>query len=354
MAYDLTLYSFLKKHLRVCRKSGRGDETIIRCPFCGDSRKSAKSAHFYIQNKPPYKMYCQKCTTSGIFNNEMLGKLGLFDVEVSNMLKNSYKQYLKNINIKYGGSFTSYFLKQKIIFEPNQFTDLELDKIDYVNKRLGIEIEYKDITKYKLVLNLEDFLANNKIEKEKILTDEKGKINKKKEMMFELCQKYAVGFLTFDKNIIVFRSLDEEKTGFRYHNFRIFDDDFETTKKFYALTDTIDLKSSVIEIVMSEGILDIVGIYNHIYKKENKVNRLYISANGKGFDFILTYLSTLGILNCDIFIYSDNDVKLSYYEKLQKYNLVVKYNGAKIHYNKKSKDFGVPIENIELDRVISI
>ena len=100
MGYDLTLYDYLKKHLNVVYLTGRKDETVIRCPFCGDSLNNPSHAHLYINNNPPFKFFCQKCNITGVFNSELLNTLNLFDSNISSFLNKSFSDYKLNINIK--------------------------------------------------------------------------------------------------------------------------------------------------------------------------------------------------------------------------------------------------------------
>lgn len=45
----MTVYNHLAKTVTPLYLTVRKDETNLRCPICGDSTKSTKSAHMYIQ-----------------------------------------------------------------------------------------------------------------------------------------------------------------------------------------------------------------------------------------------------------------------------------------------------------------
>jgi hypothetical protein len=340
MSEEMALYKYLKSKLKVCRLTGKKDEIIIRCIFCGDSQKDPNKGHFYIQNKPPYKYYCQRCTSKGIVNASLLQKLNVSDYEIVSMINKSFIEYQKKLTFKYGNEI-NYFSNRKINFYPNQYTQLENKKINYIEKRLGIDLVESDLETYKMVLNLKDFLNNNKIDIKKRIKNDRDK------KLLNNLQNHCVGFLTTDKNTIIFRSLDEKKTGFRYHNYSLFPDAIDS-KKFYTIKKKLDLSESEHKIILTEGILDIIGVYNHIYNKDNRP--LFISNNGKSFLFVLDYLASLSLLNVDIEIYSDKDVGLNFYKYVINENRLAKFNGIKVFYNQIDKDYGVIKSKISLSQ----
>lgn len=339
--YDLTLYNILKKNLSVCKLTTSKDETIIRCPFCGDSQKNFKDAHLYINNLPPFKFYCQKCNTSGIANSELLSNVNIFDNDLNKYLKESKSEYLKKINVKYGGSFLSYFNNNEKILVPNSYEEKELEKLSYIENRLGISInDEEDIRRYKIILNIEDFYRNNDIDLN--LPNIKNKIKD--------LENNFVGFLLNDNNMITFRRIYQPKTEEedRYYNHKIFQDTIFTSRKFFTIGNELDLSNDIININMTEGIFDIIGVFNHIYNGKINSNDVFVSCNGKSYNFVLNYLKSLSVLNCNINIYSDNDVPISKFQSMKKYNKLMKYNGINLFYNKLEKDFGIKKERIKL------
>lgn len=345
MSYDLRLYEFLKNNITPCKLTIRQDETIIRCPFCGDSKTSLKDAHFYIHNSPPFAFYCQKCNVSSkAMSPDVLKKIGVFNPKINNLLSSSLAEYRIKLNTKYGNHFDNYFSSKEVVLRPKKFTNLENSKLAYIEKRLGIKLNEDDIDRYKIILNLYDFLEQNNINVER-------RNDKELEKIKQLNDHY-VGFLCNDKNMITFRNMNSNEEE-RYYNFRIFKETAEFSKKFFVIKNTLDLSSRVFNIHLAEGIFDIIGVFNHIHNQEIKSNDLFIACNGKGYDFVLNYLKSIGILNCNIFIYSDKDVKLQKYKNMKKFNMLVSFNGINIYYNNIGKDFGVSKENIEIsDKII--
>jgi len=342
--YDLTLYEYLKPNLKVCYLTVRKDETVIRCPFCGDSNEW-NHAHFYINNTPPFKFYCQRCNTTGVFSKELLNTLNLFSKDMSMYLVKSVNDYKLKINRKYGNSYLNYFNnKKEPIVLPKQFNELELKKKKYFEDRLGFELNDYNIKKYRIILNLRDYFELNDIK----ITD----INKKT-LIYKL-DISSIGFLLNDHNTICCRYLNP--TDKRYFNLKIFDEEIMISKKFYSIQNKLDLQQPVFNINLTEGIFDIVSVFHNIYDEKLNINDIFISVNGKSFDFVLNHLMKLGVLNADINIYSDNDVNKKFFNKLKANNILSKFNGLNIYYNKKEneKDFGVTKDRIILNTPLII
>ena len=211
MNYDLTLYEFLKTKIKPIYITIRKDETRIRCPFCGDSTKDKTHAHLYINNTPPFKFYCQRCSTTGIFNMEMLNALNAFSKDISNYLNASMVNYKKKINIKYGNTYYNYFKNvNKEIYIPKEFTNLEKEKVLYFENRMGFKLNTEDFKRYKIILDIEKYLELNKINIDS---------DRKKDLIHKL-NLSSVGFLLNDGNTITCRYLNPIDK--RYFNLRIF------------------------------------------------------------------------------------------------------------------------------------
>lgn len=342
--YDFTLYEYLNNHLKVCYLTSDKSETNIRCPFCGDSIKDERHAHLYIHNQPPFKYFCQKCNITGIADNNFLKILELYDPNMINYLSSSKTNYIKELNKKYGNNFLSYFNKELNIL-PNDYNNLELKKLKYINNRLGININTEEeIEKYKIILNLQDFFNNNEIN-----------INKYYKENMKFLNNNFIAFLSNDKNLISFRNLNNNCDHDKRHiNKKIYTDSYIQSRKFYTINNEIDLSNEVFNIYLTEGIMDIIGVFNHLYNRQQNSNDIFVSCNGKSYPFVLNYLVSLGILNCNINIFSDKDVKKYKFENLKKYNRLCKFNGINLYYNNKGKDFGVRKDEIELSNCIVI
>lgn len=339
--YDLTLYEYLKARVSPCRLTTRKDESIIRCPFCGDSMKSKKSAHLYIQNIPPFKYFCQRCNATGIFDEKVIRLLKL-DNTLNGYLKNSYDSYIGQMNRKYGNSLFHYMSStEEPVILPNQYTELETEKIKYFNERLGVSITEEEVAKFRIILNLEDFFINNKLTS--TLDDRKVKLIK------HLNENYFC-YLLNDKNTINCRNIKDGK--WKHFKLNIHEDTKEMSKRFYSIKNNIDLKNTIFNIHLAEGFFDIMAIYYHVNNKQIDDSTLYIANNGKGYKFTLMYLASIGILNANINIYSDLDVTLDSYRKFTMLgnDTLTKLNAVNIYYNNEDgeKDFGTTPDKIKV------
>lgn len=339
----MDIYTHLKNNLKVCKLNSSKTEIVVRCPQCGDSRKDPYKGHMYIQNQPPYKFFCQRCQSSGVINKNMLQLLECDNFVVLNQIQREYEEYSRKVKVKYGSNL-SFLSNKKIVFPLPTYKDKA--KLMYLEKRLGIKITDEDVEKYKIVFSITKFLKENKID-----IVEKNKNKAFASNIYKL-ENYCVGFLSADKSTIIFRSLDPTKTYYRYNNFTIFPE--VDSKKTYILANNLDLNSKVFNIHITEGIFDIIGVYNHVNNKEMKPNSLYIANAGKSYLVTSNFIKKLSILNADINIYSDNDVNVDFYRDMLKIEPFFEMNGINIFYNNKGKDFGVGKEEIELSRKIEL
>lgn len=320
-----------------------GDTAVaFRCPYCGDSKTDRYKTRFYVilnflENEAPYyKCHNGGCDAKGILTTEVLKDLQL----ESYTLLNRHNMHMKNIKKS---------IRKKIFMEGMKL-DLTIPmpimhegtkrKLAYINNRLRIQLTGRDILKYKIVVNLYDFLEVNNIDKitrDKYITDK--------------LDKDYFGFLSADNNYLVMRNVTNNitKTYKRYINYNVLGA-HENIRKFYIMPNNVDIMEDV-EIIITEGILDIIGVYNHIYDKDDR-NRIFVAACGTGMESVIRYLLRIGFIHHKIKIYSDADVSTEFYEEMKK-NLKGRINGnITVYYNKKEKDYGVPKEDIELYKTI--
>lgn len=336
--YDLSLYTYLKSKVDIIRLTGAKDETMIRCPFCMDSKKSKFDTHMYIHNEAPFMYYCQLCENSG-YGKDLLNKLNLYDNEITQHMNKAYNDYLEESNIKYGFNIKDLSSKETIIL-PNQYTPLEDSKIQYLNNRLNINIDEEDVNNFRYILNLYDYLNNNDIVPDNFT---KGQLK-----MIDIMNQECSMFLLNDKSTIIGRYMNAEKGQQRYYKLKLFNR-VDRSRSFYTIKNNIDLSLPVHNLYITEGIYDILGIYYYNDKKLSN-NDLYIANNGKGYLSTLNYMTKIGITNCNINIYSDNDVNIDFYKYRLKNSILTKYNSANLYYNTfpNEKDFGIPKDNIKL------
>ena len=330
--FEDKLVTTIRKKLHPSYLNSNKSELIIRCPYCMDSQKNPKSAHLYIKLKEPYPYYCQLCNASDSnISNEFFKDIKIYDEDLYLSLYKFQMKFKQELKYKLSSNLSA----KKLILPKLSGIESELIKLNYINNRLGIDLSLEDCNKFKIIVNFKEFFLQNKLN---IITDTEETISN--------LNKYCVGFLSTDSNYIIFRNISSEKLNFRYRNYSILDN--ENAVKFYIFNDSgINILNPSVNLVLTEGIFDILGVYHHFYKPINE-NTIFAAVNGKGYYHIILYLARLGFLNINLEIYSDADVPLKFYQTLKKYNEIIKYSKIKIHYNTLKKDFGVTKDEIKL------
>ena len=215
-------------------------------------------------------------------------------------------------------------------------------KRQYVCNRIGIDLNHKELADLKIILNLQDILYENHI----------NRLTRNENIVKQLSDEF-VGFLSVDNAFlnmrktcpdgVVYESIDK-----RYINYQLYDK-LDTTQRFYCVPNVINLNSPErIKIHISEGPFDILSIYLNL---RNRANDIFACVAGSNYiSVILFFLIDMRIPNAEIHLYPDND-KFGTDEVMRK--LINKipdpFIPIIIHRNKKSgeKDFGVPKERIE-------
>lgn len=349
--YDFSIYNELKKHLKVCRLTSSKDETICRCPYCGDSVKDKSHAHFYISNKPPFKYYCQRCNAKGVFNNNVAMKLKITDTSVLTYINKCNIEYKKQQNYKYTTD-VQFLSNKRYNYSVNDLTDNYIDKLIYFRDRLGLDVNddnYNEVlNRYKIILNLTEFLNNNKLSH---LLSTRFKYESQKQILNDVDKRF-IGFMALDNNFITFRNVYDDEP--RYRNVRLILDDADSNKKIYTISNDIDLKEPIFNVYITEGVFDIIGVYNNVVPNNHSNTDIFVAANGKSHLLIFNTLLSMGIVNCNFHIYSDRDVNIDFYKKIKQNNRLLNLNGASIYYNELSKDTGTTKDKIKISKPIII
>ncbi|MGL5751432.1 MAG: hypothetical protein ACRCXT_12940 [Paraclostridium sp.] len=222
---------------------------------------------------------------------------------------------------------------------------LSIAKLNYINKRIGVNLNYNDILRLKIVLNLKDILKANNI----------TKLTRHPNIIDELDVSF-IGFISKDNSFINMRNLREGKVhksiNSRYVNYNIFNK-FENTERFYTIPTNIELdRPDNIKFHLAEGVLDILSIYYNLRNQED--HSIYAAMMGGNYiNSIYHFITTLALPNMEFHIYPDKDVYTgSQYNKILNELRNVKYSfqvRIYIHTNlyDNEKDFGVPKDRIK-------
>ena len=302
-------------------RTSNNREIRVRCPYCGDSRKDASQAHFYIQTSAPYKYYCQKCTISGALNFNTLKDLGMYDSDLAVAILEENKS-LRN---KSGGKVT--FAKKHLIIP--KVKDENNPATQYFNSRYQREYSASYITdRFKAITEPIEFFNKNRIIMPNYYDFEK-----------------SIGFLSADHSHIIFRDISGTQSK-RYHNLAI--QETPDASKIYNISTEIDLLNDETTLVISEGVFDIIGVYENFYPKCE--NMIFSAACGKSYNSVIEQYIRRGFLNLKIIIYSDSDVDPGFFKNLRTQNPYIDHP-ITVFYNTLEKDFGVPSHRISLRRV---
>lgn len=319
---------------------------VTRCPYCGDSVKSLHTGHFYIkvdtESNYPIVYDCKRCPAQGVITKEVLERLEINDTSLLGEIT-----YLNKSSDKYNK-------KDHIIRDELMFFDFSLPriypchKIQYVENRLQRHFTEKEFKDMKVVLSLREFLLHNKI-KELRCSDN---------MAFILERDY-IGFLSLGNSHLLLRDV----TGTHEHAWIKYPITKESDKNrsFYSIASSIDIfTENIITVNLFEGVFCALSIaFNFGEHRENCIN---IVVGGKYYEAIILYLIKTGIVggNVEVNIYADNDkefnaknrgndTELPYYENLFR-NYKYLFKKITVIYNRKGKDYGVPKDQILLER----
>jgi hypothetical protein len=325
-------YEVALRHLAVCYPNAAGTDLTIRCPYCGDSDKSTRKGHFYVSLlDEPLRFYCQRCTVSGVVTATTLRDLNLPDDSLLIRVYKSCKEakYYRKLKTRETG-----FADKQLVVPYPLGTARELENLAYINERLGSDITLAEAAEtYRVLLSFSAFFKANKIS---VHTEDPDRLR--------LYDKACVGFLSYDQSHVGFRSLNERSTGFRYRTYNIFGE-YEDASRFYTIKSEVDVLKQRQHVVLAEGFFDIVGVHQHVYGGETN-GSIFVAINGKGYNVVLLHLLRLGFLEMDVDIYSDDELELGFYKNMLSREPKLAAQNYRIHYNRKSKDFGVPADSI--------
>ena len=319
-----------------------GKEITKRCHICGDS-KDRTSRHMYIGlNKDRMLVYnCFKCGASGLVDGGFFRTLGCFDVDMITICnKNNAKsgKYHEMRNKRNFVRNTSPILSYRDALETEK-------KVAYISKRLGYNFSFEDLARFKIILNLYDYINANKV----------GNLSRDK-LVCDQIDQFFIGFLSTDNSYINMRRLVPEGKlnpyiDHRYVNYNIYG--FQDNSHRYYIIPTQVNTFQKIKIHIAEGGFDILGVY--LNTDCDKSNSIFASIGGKSYMslaqfFILEY----GFMNFELHIYIDNDVDNF---EIYKITNLVKPLGVTVymHHNQfpGEKDYGVTRDKI-IDRSVRI
>lgn len=335
----IILRDYLMENFRAKRAAG-GRECVIRCPFCGDS-KDPRSAHLYVghnRQKGTISYHCFKCNTQGDVGLQFFRTLGIYDTQLVNSVLEYNQSKGGVINAEIHRGYQSRYSPIEIDpIIPIKDTEEYRKKLAYINRRIGGQLTFNDIAKYRIVLNLLDFLSINGI------TTYSRHISIMEQLSFGF-----VGFLSVDSTHVTMRRIVpenkvHESISKRYTNYTI----HEKGTQIYCVREGINPMYPN-SIIVAEGAFDILSLhYNFLCYTSNKI---MFASCGKGVTPILEYLTRrkrLSLLNSQLHVFIDNDIT-PYDLASYKYAASSIELPCIIHRNvfPGEKDYGVPANKI--------
>lgn len=339
----------LKEYL-ISERNGRsasgGTQCTIRCPYCGDSR-DYRNQHMYVgPNRKANNLICFNCflcNMGGQVNLKFFRDIDCYETDLINEIldynnhcakRNNYSR----ISDRYNNAPVNTVLSIGDVEEA-------FEKLAYINNRLGSNLDFADVSRLKIVLNLNRYLLDNHI----------GNTTRYPQIMNELSQK-SIGFLSVDNSHVIMRAIVDPRTlsptiARRYNNYTIFIT--PNNYLYYIIPGQVN-PSKPITIYMTEGVMDILSVYLNIV--QNKDNCIFAASCGKtqfcGLSkYIFTVMGVPPQLS-NIQLYSDNDMNMNEFGRFRNQMNILGVP-ITIHRNTMDgeKDFGVPANKI-IDSIV--
>ena len=318
MIYTSNLWAILKENFPFVDENST--HYLVRCPYCGDSRKHKFKAHLGISKDIPV-FRCVRCEEYGHVSKLIYDVSGIRK-RPGSILKpeciekfNNYKEFketkYKKINYKF----------------PEQNFENFPNKWNYLNSRISAQ-NFLDDYHQNILFDLKGFIELNNIN-----------IEGKKQKLFEWFHNDFIGFTSFNKSLMVLRNTNED-SDFRYYLWK-----FTDVVNDFIMFDMLKKEKENISICISEGIFDIINLLT--YEPEFDI---YVVASGKLFKRAIKFAminKCISYLN-KLVIASDDDVHFNFYKtNLRSFKKISK--NIQIWYNKNGKDFGL---KTKVDKVI--
>ena len=351
MEFQDKLRTYLHSLFPEAKDCGGMKEVAINCPLCNMEGHYDHDRHMYISlgydGKPPMYNCFRNINHIGLLTESALKRF----ISDSDGLDTSIMEDLSNYNSKISTSNRYRSNKNTILhlenelesyisnnyLNPHLFNIIKL-KLNYFCNRLGLNEDEIDpmglIRTKKLVFNLNQFLLSNKLNP---TVDDKT---------LDIINSNYIGFITSTNAYIVFRNT-YLKDYPRFYNYKIFNN-YSGKAGYYIMPTKCDVLKHI-DIIITEGIFDIFGVYYHIYNRDEN-NKIYCAICGNSYVNAMQYFTAeMGLIDATFHIYMDNDTNDSFRNKIIKFSNNICAD-THVYYNMKEgeKDFGIPKDRIEI------
>jgi len=310
--YNDSFLDFLKQYLGEPIKV-RSKNIIARCPFCASHHSGKEHLHLYISTEAPiFNCFQAGCPGRGTIS-KLIKQLQGSDISEKFIDKELLKESVKKSKV---------FSEDKL-FEvkiPDLKTNIFQNKLLYLKKRLKFaNVDINTIS--GLVFDVNTFLEINEIP----ITENLFRLK-------DFLHSNFVGFVTKHQSTLILRNIDET-SDFRYYKVKIQNTKFLDYYQVYGSSPDSN------QVVLSEGIFNIMS--EHIFDtlNINQSTRLFASALSSKYDSLLkSIVFHEQVFKPNVVILSDNGVDMDYYKRMKKYNNHI-IDTLSIYYNKTGKDF---------------
>ena len=335
--YGTGFIDMVRSFIPSAKVVGGAKEIVVRCKECGDSN-DVKHAHMYLKvplSPTDVSLYhCKKCNASGVVNEEFLRKYGCNDPQI-------LIEYSQNLQAIYNSpNRLIHFQHHSIYSINNRFISNRIDtmnKLGYINSRIGSNFTLQDLLRLKIFLNLSDVINDNKLQ------------CTRSPNIIDALDKHYIGFITYNNSRAIMRKITDDYVkdlNYRYINYNLISD-IDDGVNYYVIPSQASLDSCV-NIHIAEGVFDILSIFYNL-NKCNTINNIYVASGGKSYlQALRQILEYSGLIFYNIHIYPDKDV---YPQELNRIFLKhVRKLPCRVHVHRNTfndeKDFGVPINRI--------
>lgn len=310
--YNDSFIDFLKENLGEPIKI-KSKNIIAKCPYCASHHTDKEHLHLYISTEIPI-FHCFQAGCEGHGNiSKLIKYLQGHDTSDKFIDKTLLKESVKRVKV---------FSEDKVvdIKLPDLNSSLFQNKLFYLKKRLkfaNVDIN----TIFGLVFDIDKFLEINQVP----IPENLFRIK-------DFLHNNFVGFLTKNQTTLILRNIDEG-SDFRYYKIKL------QNSKFLDYYQVPGFSPDSNQIVLSEGIFNIMT--EHIFDtlNINKSTRLFASALSSKFDSLIkSIVFHEQVFRANVIILSDNGVELDYYKKMKQYNNHI-IDSLSVYYNKTGKDF---------------
>lgn len=286
---------------------------VIRCPFCGDSKKDPNDAHLYLKcsNDPLEGIWwkCFLCSKGSKGIKQLVDKLGIVMKEDLGSERFNRISQMKTSPIEI------------MTGKPK----MDSDQVGYIEYRIGEGLTEEDYDKFKIVWNMYNIGKNVSEKVRNTLPSNRD----------------SISFLSADRSMLLTRTFaDNHPTWMKRKLFP------SENREFYTVASTLNLLSNEPVVVnVGEGVFDILSVYKHFNTGENS---LHLAILGKDYKSAVDYIVNLGLVgsNIDLRIYIDSNIDVGYMKKVFK-DFKWIFGKITLFRNSKKEDFGHPIDKIQ-------